>query len=214
MAWEAVKDESSGRTYYFNSATNETSWEVPPGFFSPGEGPLPANWSGVVDEATGSLYYFNSASNETSWTRPEPDEDARPALSGALARTTSFAIGARDASPGSAGGAGGGGLRGPSTRRVRPAARPAARPGSKARGTSPGRTLVPFLAGATKSMKLDKKGLSVALDEIDEEPSGPSEDDPSFDAKVERFKMFEAKVTELAAQVRFSHPSLRILRTP
>ena len=30
--WEEIYDEDSGQHYYFNNASNESSWEVPEGF--------------------------------------------------------------------------------------------------------------------------------------------------------------------------------------
>ena len=61
--WVAVVDEASGQTYYFNEATQETSWDMP----AP---TLPAGWEALTDEASGATYYFNSSTEETTWTLP------------------------------------------------------------------------------------------------------------------------------------------------
>ncbi|KAL3934870.1 MAG: hypothetical protein SGBAC_009496, partial [Bacillariaceae sp.] len=94
--WEEVTDPSSGEVYYFNAATNRTSWERPGAEQANGDGGevspaasveatlkedqskpaedeaaeettgLPADWEEVTDPTSGDVYYFNSVTNETS----------------------------------------------------------------------------------------------------------------------------------------------------
>eukprot|EP00929_Paragymnodinium_shiwhaense_P063430 TRINITY_DN31682_c0_g1_i1.p1 TRINITY_DN31682_c0_g1~~TRINITY_DN31682_c0_g1_i1.p1 ORF type:complete len:246 (-),score=39.37 TRINITY_DN31682_c0_g1_i1:3-740(-) len=62
-SWHAAKDPSSGRVYYWNAETNETSWQHP-------KVPLPPGWASAVDPATGKTYYFNTQTGETTWKQP------------------------------------------------------------------------------------------------------------------------------------------------
>jgi hypothetical protein len=80
--WTAAQDES-GRTYYYNSATQQTSWEAPPGFADAAAAPsapaaaaaaaapsADAAWTEVKDASTGKSYYVNSVTNATQWDPP------------------------------------------------------------------------------------------------------------------------------------------------
>lgn len=81
LGWEQVADPSTGKAYYCNRATGESSWTVPvaaapalapapvpvPAAAAPG---LPAGWEQTADPATGKQYYFNRASGETRWDPP------------------------------------------------------------------------------------------------------------------------------------------------
>lgn len=76
--WEAVTDASSGKTYYCNRATGESSWTPPaaPAAVAPPPPPpnmgmqLPPGWETASDPASGKTYYFNRATNQTSWDPP------------------------------------------------------------------------------------------------------------------------------------------------
>ncbi|RYH13585.1 hypothetical protein EON65_35300 [archaeon] len=77
MAWEQAVDESTQKTYYFNSDTGEVSWDLPEGaVFSQAvaESTVPpadlGTWAEVIDEASGASYYYNETTGETSWERP------------------------------------------------------------------------------------------------------------------------------------------------
>lgn len=73
--WTEVQDDE-GRTYYYNTKTEETSWDKPEGFGvevkngdtnehdKEGE-----EWVETQDEE-GRTYYFNTKTEETSWDRP------------------------------------------------------------------------------------------------------------------------------------------------
>eukprot|EP00913_Durusdinium_trenchii_P012258 g11510.t1 len=72
--WESAQDPASGKTYYFNRATNETSWTPPAAPAAPPPAPampsLPPGWESAQDPASGKTYYFNRATNETRWDPP------------------------------------------------------------------------------------------------------------------------------------------------
>jgi CspA family cold shock protein len=82
LGWEQVADPTTGKPYYCNRATGESSWTPPvaaaPTFATmPAMAPaavatpmLPAGWEMANDPASGKPYYFNRATNETSWTIP------------------------------------------------------------------------------------------------------------------------------------------------
>lgn len=91
--WEPVVDRGSGRTYFWNRATNETSWHPPmggppphhpmpphPHHPAPGYGPppLPYGWEQIPDPASGRPYFCNRATGETSWTPPGPSAHHGP----------------------------------------------------------------------------------------------------------------------------------------
>ena len=99
-AWTEFFDEASGSPYFWNEATNETSWERPPFYTSSngsGEGDggetkdgagsdgedtraVPSKrgrrmsqigaWAEYWDEASGSPYFVNEATGESSWETP------------------------------------------------------------------------------------------------------------------------------------------------
>ena len=81
--WVAKLDAGSGKTYYYDKASRETTWKKPLGFDGsagaksgakkPAKGggeALPAGWVEVMDKARGKPYYYHKASKETSWKRP------------------------------------------------------------------------------------------------------------------------------------------------
>lgn len=65
--WESAVDYATGKTYYYNRATGERSWEKP----------LPTGWQKAntdnennIKEGTGKVYYYNVVTGETSWDVP------------------------------------------------------------------------------------------------------------------------------------------------
>lgn len=60
--WQEHVDPRSGKVFFHNVKTNETTW------YKPG-------WSVVYDERTGQQYYYNYETNETCTHNPD-DEDA------------------------------------------------------------------------------------------------------------------------------------------
>ena len=80
--WDEKLDPGSGKMYYFNKTTQETTWNKPVGYKGNTKDDSennPANWTEVDDPSTGNKYYHNSVTNETSWTKPacleSPAED-------------------------------------------------------------------------------------------------------------------------------------------
>ena len=75
--WSSAIDPNSGRTYYVNSATGQTTWE-PPAAAPPAANPPPPpgpppsgeKWNEVRDPNTGRVYYHNPQTGATSWTKP------------------------------------------------------------------------------------------------------------------------------------------------
>ena len=61
-AWLEKVDPNSGKTYYYNKKTNETSW------VKPGTG---NEWIESTDPNTGKTCYINMLTRKTQWTKPE-----------------------------------------------------------------------------------------------------------------------------------------------
>jgi len=76
--WQEVEGED-GTVYYWNSVTNDTSWEQPAEMGGGGDsagggtgssgGDLPPDWE-LVDDGAGNQYYYNAATGDTSWEAP------------------------------------------------------------------------------------------------------------------------------------------------
>eukprot|EP00930_Biecheleria_cincta_P058684 TRINITY_DN44488_c0_g1_i1.p1 TRINITY_DN44488_c0_g1~~TRINITY_DN44488_c0_g1_i1.p1 ORF type:complete len:321 (-),score=41.12 TRINITY_DN44488_c0_g1_i1:122-1084(-) len=62
FGWECITDPASGRLYYCNRQTGQSSWTPPPS--------LPRGWEAVLDRRTGATYYCNRSTGESSWTVP------------------------------------------------------------------------------------------------------------------------------------------------
>jgi len=68
--WEARVDPSTGRTFYVNHKTKQTSWTLPTTKTATEDTPLPDGWTATVDERTGRTYYVNHKQRRTTWTDP------------------------------------------------------------------------------------------------------------------------------------------------
>jgi len=81
--WEQVVHEETGRTYWMNLKTQETSWRHP---VYEADVRLPPGWVEDVDPSTGKSYYIDRVSGMTSWEKPVldlSDDDEQKALEGA-----------------------------------------------------------------------------------------------------------------------------------
>lgn len=80
VGWEAARDPSSGKTYYFQRSTGQRSWEKP--FLMPPStthtmnaneqadaDDLPDGWESSVDATSGKTYYYHT-NGETKWEKP------------------------------------------------------------------------------------------------------------------------------------------------
>ena len=72
--WTTVQDPASGRNYYYNTQTQQTSWEKPaPAVAVPAvasalpTAPMVSTWKSAQDPASGKSYYYNTNTGETSW---------------------------------------------------------------------------------------------------------------------------------------------------
>ncbi|XRB10313.1 WW domain-containing protein [Pseudoscourfieldia marina] len=63
--WAEAQDPNTGKTYYYNRKTSETTWSRPE---AP---PMPKDWAEAQDPNTGKTYYYNRKTSETTWSRPE-----------------------------------------------------------------------------------------------------------------------------------------------
>lgn len=77
--WAAHLDAASGRTFYHNAATGETSWEPPAAPAAAAVAELPPGWAEHMDPGTGKSFYHNAATGETSWDRPAAAAAPAPA---------------------------------------------------------------------------------------------------------------------------------------
>jgi hypothetical protein len=70
--WTEQFDASSGKAYWYNSRTKESTWTMPAALQPriPSPGALPDGWTENSDPTTGKSFYFNKATNESRWDRP------------------------------------------------------------------------------------------------------------------------------------------------
>ena len=128
--WQEVPDPSSAGVYYWNEATNETTWDRPraagatpavvPAAAPEAAAPLPAGWRRVLHAATGQTVYEHQETKERRWEPPTGEGGAGGAQPSAaavgqlLAAPVKFSLGGIGAAakrkvPAAASGGGGGG---------------------------------------------------------------------------------------------------------
>jgi len=78
--WTENLDPASGRQFYYNAGTGETSWERPQPPAGAASGALPEGWAEHLDAGSGRTFYYNAATGETAWEKPQ-SAAASPAAS-------------------------------------------------------------------------------------------------------------------------------------
>jgi hypothetical protein len=74
--WSTHVDPASGRTYYYNSLTKQSTWKTPaltvkrPQRTVIRKIPLVGTWQ-LVQLSSGEILYYNESDNESYWTKPE-----------------------------------------------------------------------------------------------------------------------------------------------
>ena len=80
--WEEHVDPSSGKKFFFNPATQETSWTRPnsraAGYPSSDPARKSDGWTEHRDPASGKMFYFNTDTKETSWQKPSAASSSDP----------------------------------------------------------------------------------------------------------------------------------------
>eukprot|EP00948_MAST-09A_sp_MAST-9A-sp1_P001186 g1186.t1 len=64
-AWEEIVDPDTGNTYYHNTVTGESTWDMPEVL----------QWQKVYDEEHEKYYYFNKITGESTWEMPQVLKD-------------------------------------------------------------------------------------------------------------------------------------------
>jgi hypothetical protein len=67
--WMECLDQGSGKYYYVNTETQDTTWDVPADIADLVAQKASA-WEEKEDPESGKSYFFNSVTNETTWDRP------------------------------------------------------------------------------------------------------------------------------------------------
>lgn len=68
--WKEVTDPNSGRLYYVNKVTQQSSWTKPLVESLEVEDDLENGWKEVKDPKSGRTYFYNKHTQERSWTKP------------------------------------------------------------------------------------------------------------------------------------------------
>jgi len=105
--WKVKVQKSSGRRYYVNKVTKETTWKNPGDRFlilsAKSAGPSSSSssssqrrvWNVKVDKKSGRTYYVNTVTKKTSWKSPGDAFIVQKAASGGVARESAAAVAAR-----------------------------------------------------------------------------------------------------------------------
>jgi len=67
--WTEHVDQASGKKFYHNAKTGETSWTKPTPL-APATTTSDGDWRENIDPSSGNKYYFNVKTGESSWTMP------------------------------------------------------------------------------------------------------------------------------------------------
>ena len=105
--WKVKVQKSSGRRYYVNKVTKETTWKNPGDRFlilsAKSAGPSSSSssssqrrvWNVKVDKKSGRTYYVNTVTKKTSWKSPGDAFIVQKAASGGVARESAATVAAR-----------------------------------------------------------------------------------------------------------------------
>ena len=111
--WQAIKDDESGDYYYYNSASGDTTWDMPKRRKSLAKTPnrdaktprgfrgksadfdidgakqnLPGDWEAIVEDESGDTFYYNPKTGETQWDKPvRRDDDGQKSVPARSAKT-------------------------------------------------------------------------------------------------------------------------------
>ncbi|KAL7493711.1 hypothetical protein ACHAWT_002568 [Skeletonema menzelii] len=66
--------DPSGKVFYFNSSTGQSSWDRPKIDVTEKEDQLPAGWASSIDETSGKTFYYNEETGESTWEKPSIKE--------------------------------------------------------------------------------------------------------------------------------------------
>jgi len=77
--WREITDPKTGKCYYYNSRTKQTSWVLPEKSDSSPDPSSPKSseqvWRKVTNLKNGKPYYYNVLTRQTSWTQPAGFEE-------------------------------------------------------------------------------------------------------------------------------------------
>jgi hypothetical protein len=69
--WQQCISKTSGRTYYYNRSTGESTFIMPkPTDEIAEENALPPGWAEMTSKTTGKIYYWNAALQKSQFERP------------------------------------------------------------------------------------------------------------------------------------------------
>mmetsp|Transcript_3491 Transcript_3491/g.4105 ORF Transcript_3491/g.4105 Transcript_3491/m.4105 type:complete len:334 (+) Transcript_3491:67-1068(+) len=71
--WTEHSDPGSGKNFFYNAGTGETSWERPKAAAG-APSALPEGWTEHSDPGSGRVFYYKAATGETSWEKPQSTE--------------------------------------------------------------------------------------------------------------------------------------------
>jgi hypothetical protein len=70
--WEELKEEESGKIFFYNKATGVSQWNPPAEFSEQGDHiKTLGDWEELKDETSGKMYFYNKATGVTQWEMPE-----------------------------------------------------------------------------------------------------------------------------------------------